>query len=114
MCFFKKNKNKDFEGNRDDQDLVNQIHGGIKAMIARANGQDVKDAAQELFVRVEYMPVSPKASVHKIDQKIINQLSEGSVVLNKDPNASEKALAVLKEMEILLIQREVAYKSSKD
>lgn len=113
MFFFKKKKDTVVE-NRDDEDLINQIHGGLKSVVVRASGQEVKDFANELFRRIEYIPVSPKSQVHKVDQKIINQLSECAVVLNKDPNNSEKAMAVLKEIEILLIQREVAYKSSKD
>ena len=114
MCFFKKKRNNDFQANLDDGDLVNQIHGGLKSIMVRAGTEDVKEEAQKIFTRIEYMPVSPKPSVAKIDQKIINQLSEVNVVLNKDANAAEKALAILQEIDILLINREVAYKSHKD
>lgn len=111
MCFFKKKKN-DVAANQADSDLRNQIHVGLKSVVARASTDEVKDAANKLYRQVEYAPFSPKQSVQKIDQKIINQLSEAQVVLNKDPNATEKALAILKEIELLLIQREGAYKSS--
>lgn len=113
MCFFKKKHTVD--KNKESKELVSAIAGKAKALVVLATNENNKKQLEELANQVEYMDVSPKEEVKKIDRKISDLLDDMKIQLTRSERKGSDAELdkLIKEIQVKLVERKTAYFSDK-
>ena len=94
--------------NESDSGLVEKFPAKMDVLIASASSEESCEKLRAFRAKVEYLSVSPKEEVLKLDRKINDALDDLKIVLAKK-ESDDKIDDGIKNLEILLAQRAVIY-----
>lgn len=105
MRLFGKN---DVDLNFEDKKIVESFSPRLNVLLTITDNEEVKKSLLELNDAIEYLPVSPKTEVLKIDNKIMNSLDDLKIALIENRDNIE-ILKLIKSISILIAERRVIY-----
>ena len=102
------------EKNNDDDDVIKKNANEIGMLIALAEESDeaIKEKLKQLKHTADFVSVSPKSGVLKVDQKIAGAIAELKMLLSKQEKTTvEIILGKIKDIEVLYAHRKTEYEA---
>lgn len=103
-------KKKTVVHNLHDEEIVKKFPYMVESLIEITDNEEIKNLLVDLKNKVEYLNVSPKPEIEKIDKKIKNQLEDLKIIIVKNKKEQLESIKMgIKEVSVLIIERESLY-----
>lgn len=100
------------KANENDRQVIEEFAAKVDVLLAIAPNEICVEKLREFREKVEYLSVSPKSDVLKLDKKISDALDDLKILLSKhkkDKKIIRQSNKAIKNIEILVAQRAIIY-----
>ena len=104
MCFFKKKKNL-AKKNNEDRALIESNSLAINALMILSEDKEFNKSLLKLQEEIKYLIPSTQDKIYSFDKKIQHLIEDLKIVLTKNGVPELKANNILKEIRVLIADR---------
>ncbi len=106
MCFFRKRKSNAVK-NEEDRALVESNAKSINSLIILCDSEEFCNKLKDIEEKLKYLTPSVSNEVYKFDKEIRDCIEELKLALAKSSTPNEKANSLLKQLTLLISDRNV-------